>query len=89
MFLVVFCKNIDWRILSENPSDRVKLCKLPRAKLRLHMFHNGTVGSAKTRDTRKLCQLCKDYLHFDRLHDSRMRCHLPRLASVGIGYRHV
>lgn len=51
--------------LSENPADSVKRCKLAQTRP-AKLYQNGTMDAVKSRDTSKLCHLCKNYLHFDR-----------------------
>jgi hypothetical protein len=66
MFIMLICEKIGHRALSEIASDYIRWCKLSVAN---EMRHNGTIEAVKTRDTRNLCQLCKDFLHFRRPRD--------------------
>jgi hypothetical protein len=74
MFLMLICENIGLcenighRALSEIASDSIRWCKLSVAN---EMCHNGTIDALKTPDTRNLCHLCKDSLHFRRPRDTR------------------
>jgi hypothetical protein len=65
MFCTFFVKILNRKREGEIPSNSGIGVNF-QVQLAVAMHHNGTIEAVKTSNTRNLCHLCKDSLHFHR-----------------------